>query len=109
MRVTSQNGQLLDVRFFKNHRTVEKSRFKGRTLVDTVCVISEVIKNSENDKATFKEIVKDVARQSPKEVYNKYLGKKVSLQRALSKSDLDPYDREGLLFQFETEFSHCKK
>jgi len=107
MRVELEHGPVIDVRFHKKHRSIEKGRFKGRVVVDTACIVSEVV-GQEAGKSTFEQISSDVALHCPKDKYNKYRGKQISLTRALYKSNIPGKDTCVVLNQFEKEFAHCK-
>ena len=102
MRVEVSNGKLLNVSFHKLHR-----QENGRDLIDTKCVISEVAKNGDS-KSTFTDVADGLAMQNPSDKYNKYMGKKLSLKRALNEMDLSGPDHGAIALAFESAFSHCK-
>ena len=103
MRVQVSDGTLLNVSFHKLHR-----QESGRDLIDTKCVISEVVTNGDT-KPSFNDIASGLAMQNPSDKYNKYMGKKLSLKRALDEMDFSGPDHGAIALAFESAFKHCKE
>ena len=92
MRVQIANT-LLQIDFHKEHRTKGK-----KDLIDTFCIIYEVLKQK-------RTIAIGRTNQNPLDKYNKIVGKKIALHRALNprfsgpitKKDLDYYSLSGVI------------
>ena len=103
-----EDQRIIEVKFHKVPRTLTKSRFKGRLLIDTACVISEKVGMAAGEIGK-EEISKALAVHCPKERYNRYRGKQVSLDRALSLTDeFSDQEKEVIRSEFEKEFEISK-
>ncbi|MCD6435264.1 MAG: hypothetical protein J7L15_02580 [Clostridiales bacterium] len=104
MRIQVKDGRIIDVRFHKSPRTDKR----GHKLIDTACVISEMV-GCAAGKVAFEPLFEAKALHCYKDQYNKYLGKRVSLNKALHISDFSTDESDLLVTAFEEEFKICKK
>lgn len=107
MIVPLENKTII-VKFKKLYREYTPFSFKHerniyKTLIDTEC---EIYRRIEGQKFV---IGLGVAKQSTKDDYNKVLGKKIALGRALAFSDrLEPSEKYEIQEAFYQEFKHSK-
>jgi hypothetical protein len=94
------NGKDYDVRFSTFYREDEFGRIAG-PLRDTSCFISSV-DDSKRGKEKYKEVSEGIARQSHRDRYNKWSGRKLALSRALS--EFQKQDRFTFWQKYREEF-----
>lgn len=91
---------LFRVRFHKRYKGTNKKRS-----IDTCCVISNEDPNKQGAER-FSPFSSAIARHNYKDKYNKVLGKRKALDRAMDQFSHD--ERSKFWLAFEIEFADCK-
>ena len=80
MKINFPNGDIYDMRFY--YREDRK-----RKTINTICTVSERI-----EKGNYRLVESGDAKQNPKDHFNKDLGRRISLGRAI-KRFIDPHKK----------------
>lgn len=95
------NNRIYNVRWKR-----EKKKRKGREVIDTYCDISKVDPSKEGrNKYTTIKGATGKAYQSPKDNFNKAVGRKIALDRALRNSN--KFYKEHRKIFWDTYKKHC--
>ena len=99
MKVVLDKNSEYDIIFRRNYIEQRKHH-----LVDTECFISRINDNKTGEEK-YNPISSGLAHQSPRDIFNKAIGRKIALGRALQKTDFSKEDRT--IF-WKIYFDHCK-